>query len=187
MSDKDFGGSDDLSLPKGTHARADGKTHNAPCYEPRNPYMASSTSGDLTYLRLGLTRCAATVHKIITEVLAADPGTTFAKETRDLLIECCVEFITMISSEANEISEKEAKKTIGCEHITKALEDLGFNEYVEEVMEAASQFKQQQLVREKKTSKHKQNNVPEEELMRQQEELFRSATEKFNAVPQESM
>ncbi|KAG9558189.1 hypothetical protein KCU79_g9070, partial [Aureobasidium melanogenum] len=68
MSDKEFAGSDELTLPR------------------------------------------ATVQKIITEVLANDQGMSFAKETRDLLIECCVEFITMISSEANEIAEKDAKK-----------------------------------------------------------------------------
>lgn len=88
----------------------------------------------------------ATVQKIITEVLANDTGMSFAKETRDLLIECCVEFITMISSEANEIAEKDAKKTIACEHIVKALEDLGFNEYVPDLMEVAQQFKTQQAV-----------------------------------------
>lgn len=71
---------------------------------------------------------------------------SFAKESRDLLIECCVEFITMISSEANEIAEKDAKKTIACEHITKALEELGFAEYVPDLLEVAQQFKTQQVV-----------------------------------------
>jgi histone H3/H4 len=88
----------------------------------------------------------ATVQKIITEVLAGDAGMSFAKETRDLLIECCVEFITMISSEANEIAEKDAKKTIACEHIVKALEELGFTEYVPDLLEVAQQFKSQQAV-----------------------------------------
>lgn len=70
----------------------------------------------------------------------------FAKEARDLLIECCVEFITLISSEANEISEKEAKKTIACDHITKALEQLGFTDYVPAVLEAAAEHKEVQKV-----------------------------------------
>ena len=67
----------------------------------------------------------------------------FGKDARDLLIECCVEFITLISSEANEISEKESKKTIACEHITKALEQLGFGEYVHDIVEVASEHKEQ--------------------------------------------
>ena len=95
----------------------------------------------------------ATVQKIINEVLAspavqggnAQPM-TFAKETRDLLIECCCEFITMLSSEANEIAEKEAKKTIACEHVTKALEELGFGDYVPELQKVADQFKSSQAV-----------------------------------------
>lgn len=145
----------------------------------------------------------ATVQKIITEVLAGDAGMSFAKETRDLLIECCVEFITMISSEANEIAEKDAKKTIACEHIVKALEELGFNEYVPDLLEVAQSFKNQQAVsrmrmndmqkadcvcqqsREKKQSKMEQSGMSEEELLRQQEALFRSATEKFNSGPTE--
>ncbi|KAM3533672.1 hypothetical protein MY4038_003108 [Beauveria bassiana] len=102
MSDHEFGGNDDLSLPK------------------------------------------ATVQKIVTEILPPSAGVAFARESRDLLIECCVEFITLISSEANEISEKEAKKTIACDHITKALEQLGFSDYVPAVMEAAAEHKEVQ-------------------------------------------
>lgn len=71
---------------------------------------------------------------------------TFAKDARDLLIECCVEFITMLSTEANEIAEKDAKKTIACEHITKALQDLGFGDYVPEILSVADSFKTSQAV-----------------------------------------
>lgn len=88
----------------------------------------------------------ATVQKIVTEILPPSAGVAFAKEARDLLIECCVEFITLISSEANEISEKEAKKTIACDHITKALEQLGFADYVPAVLEAAAEHKEVQKV-----------------------------------------
>jgi histone H3/H4 len=92
-----------------------------------------------------LTACLgiATVQKIITEILPPSSGQTFAKDARDLLIECCVEFITLISSEANEISEKEAKKTIACEHVEKALTDLGFGEYVPDVLAVAEEHKEQ--------------------------------------------
>ena len=94
------------------------------------------------------------MQKIINEVLAAQSAAgegvgqtmSFAKETRDLLIECCVEFITMLSSEANDIAEKDAKKTIACEHITKALEELGFSEYVPELLTVADSFKTSQQV-----------------------------------------
>jgi len=87
------------------------------------------------------------VQKIVSEILPASTGLAFSKDARDLLIECCVEFITLISSEANEISEKEAKKTIACDHITRALEQLGFPEYVPAVLEAAAEAKEVQKVR----------------------------------------
>jgi hypothetical protein len=57
-----------------------------------------------------------------------------------------VEFITLVSSEANEISEKDSKKTIACDHINKALEQLGFGEYVPAVLDAAAEHKEVQKV-----------------------------------------
>lgn len=93
------------------------------------------------------TRYAATVQKIITEILPPSSGQTFAKDARDLLMECCVEFITLISSEANDISEKEAKKTIACEHVEKALRDLGFADYIPDVLAVAEEHKEALKVR----------------------------------------
>lgn len=58
-------------------------------------------------------------------------------------MECCVEFITLISSEANDISEKEAKKTIACEHVERALRDLGFGDYIQDVLAVAEEHKEQ--------------------------------------------
>ncbi|EFE37218.1 hypothetical protein TRV_08119 [Trichophyton verrucosum HKI 0517] len=123
----------------------------------------------------------ATVQKIITEILPPSSGQTFAKDARDLLIECCVEFITLISSEANEISEKEAKKTIACEHIERALTDLGFGDYVPDVLAIAEEHKEQLKTREKRTNKIDQSGMSHEELLRLQQELFRSAGEKYNS------
>ncbi|KAL1894610.1 hypothetical protein BROUX41_000921 [Berkeleyomyces rouxiae] len=117
----------------------------------------------------------ATVQKIVSEILPPSTGMSFAKETRDLLIECCVEFITLVSSEANEISEKEAKKTIACDHITKALEQLGFSDYVPAVLEAANEHKEVQKGREKKGSKLASSGLSMEELERLQAEQFAAA------------
>ncbi|KAL2038745.1 hypothetical protein N7G274_008503 [Stereocaulon virgatum] len=141
MSDREFGGTDDLSLPK------------------------------------------ATVQKIINEILASpdsEPSLAFGKDARDLLIDCCVEFITLISSEANDIAEKDSKKTIATEHIDKALRELGFPEYVREVLASAGEMKESLKTREKKTSKMDQSGLTQEELLEQQQALFRSATSKFN-------
>ncbi|EEP77687.1 hypothetical protein UREG_02536 [Uncinocarpus reesii 1704] len=123
----------------------------------------------------------ATVQKIITEILPPPSGQNFAKDARDLLIECCVEFITLISSEANEISEKEAKKTIACEHIEKALTDLGFGDYVPDVLAVAEEHKEHLKSREKRTNKIEQSGMSEEQLYQLQQELFRSAGEKYHA------
>ncbi|KAI2634922.1 histone-fold-containing protein [Hypomontagnella submonticulosa] len=136
MSDHEYGGSDDLSLPK------------------------------------------ATVQKIVSEILPASSGVSFSKEARDLLIECCVEFITLVSSEANEISEKEAKKTIACDHITKALETLGFGDYIPAVLEAAAQHKETQKVREKRSNKFEDSGMTLEQLAALQEEQFKAAAER---------
>lgn len=83
----------------------------------------------------------ATVSKIITEILQPSPGVAFTKDARDLLIACCVEFITLISFQANEIAENETKKTIATEHIDRALRELGFPEYVQEVLASAGEHK----------------------------------------------
>jgi histone H3/H4 len=90
-----------------------------------------------------LTRAdTATVQKIITEILPPSSGVTFGRDARDLLIECCVEFIRMLSSEANDISEKEARKTIATEHIEKALKELDFEEYIPDILAAVDEFKE---------------------------------------------
>ncbi|KAI8855040.1 histone-fold-containing protein [Chytridium lagenaria] len=116
---------------------------------------------------LGLPK--ATVAKLIQEMMPSDIAC--AKETRDLLSECCVEFIHLIASEANEACEKDAKKTIAGEHVLAALK------------EHAKQLKD----REKRSSKLEDSGIPEEELQRQQEELFARARQSFqtgSSVPQ---
>ncbi|KAF7433274.1 negative cofactor 2 transcription regulator complex subunit ncb2 [Pleurotus ostreatus] len=121
----------------------------------------------------------ATVTKMIAELLPDD--VTCAKETRDLVIECCVEFIHLISSEANEICEQESKKTIAPEHIISALKRLGFDKFTAEVEDVLKDHKQQQKDREKKVSKFEQSGKTEEELLAMQEELFAASRAKFQS------
>ncbi|KAJ1930593.1 negative cofactor 2 transcription regulator complex subunit ncb2, partial [Linderina pennispora] len=116
----------------------------------------------------------ATVYKLIGEMLPSD--ITCAKDTRDLLIDCCNEFIHLIASESNEICEKEAKKTIAAEHVLQALKELGFEKYVGEVQEAYEEHRvQQSKDRGRKSSKMKNHGMSEEELLRSQELLFAQA------------
>jgi len=118
-----------------------------------------------------------TVQKIIAEI--APPDLPFSKEVRDLIIDCCVEFIQLISTESNDIAEKESKKTIAGEHVIKALTDLGFEEYVEEISGIVLEHKEHQRTKERKQSKLEKSGFSEEELLRQQEELFGKARARF--------
>ncbi|KAJ2156180.1 negative cofactor 2 transcription regulator complex subunit ncb2 [Coemansia sp. RSA 552] len=121
----------------------------------------------------------ATVYKLIGEMLPGDIAC--AKDTRDLLLDCCNEFIHLIASESNEICEKEAKKTIAAEHVLAALRELGFEKYVTEVQEAYEEHRKQQTKdRSRKSTKLNQLGISEEELQRDQERLFENARKRFN-------
>jgi down-regulator of transcription 1 len=150
MSDKEFGGDTDLSLPK------------------------------------------ATVQKIISEVLAANPPAltqtssdkeghlTFTRPARDLLINCSLEFLRMLSSEANDISEKESKKTISIDHIETALTELGFSAYIPGCREVVGEWQETQKKRTGRGERMRdfggmKGKMTDEELAKMQEELLRGA------------
>eukprot|EP00899_Mesostigma_viride_P014713 jgi/Mesvir1/23242/Mv09243-RA.1 len=124
----------------------------------------------------------ATMSKIIREMVPAD--IRIANDTRDLLIECCVEFINLVSSEANEVCSKEEKRTIAPEHVLKALQELGFHEYVEEVSHAfeAHKAEAQEFPRlHSRGFKHKQAALTEEEAIAAQQRMFAEARMRMNA------
>lgn len=154
MSDKEFSSTEDLSLPK------------------------------------------ATVQKIITEVLAQlaapqsnstttkeptdrDSHQSMTKPARELLISCALEFLRMLSSEANEISERESKKTISMEHIETALTDLGFPDYIPGCREVVEEWKETQKKRIDRGERMKgfggAKDLGEDELLRMQQELLGQA------------
>lgn len=124
----------------------------------------------------------ATVSKMISELLPNE--VTCSKETRDLIIECCVEFIHLISSEANEICEQESKKTIAPDHIITALKKLGFEDFTTEVEDVLKDHKKLVKDREKKVSKLEQSGLTEEELLAQQEALFAASRKRYEASQQ---
>ncbi|KAL3896413.1 MAG: hypothetical protein SGCHY_004089 [Lobulomycetales sp.] len=114
----------------------------------------------------------ATIAKIISELLPED--LSIARDTRDLISDCCVEFIHLVSSEANEISEKESKKTISGDHVVSALKSLGFDGFIDEINATLSEHGQQE--KERQTRKKKADpGISVEEQMRLQEELFANA------------
>lgn len=122
----------------------------------------------------------ATIQKLIQESLPKD--LSCAKETRDLFIDCCVEFVHLISSEANEACERESKKTIAPDHVVKALVDLGFQKYTQDVMDVLNDHRQHQKERERKASRFELSGMTEEELQRQQEQLFAASKARFDAA-----
>jgi down-regulator of transcription 1 len=81
----------------------------------------------------------ATVNKFANE-LASSLEVKLAMDTRELVAECCSEFVQLLSSEANEICEKDAKKTITPEHVLRALKQLGFERYHKEVAGELAEF-----------------------------------------------
>lgn len=61
-----------------------------------------------------LTLPRASINKMIKELV---PSVRIANEARELVLNCCTEFIHLLSSEANEICNQLNKKTINAEHV----------------------------------------------------------------------
>ncbi|CAI5638998.1 unnamed protein product [Oreochromis niloticus] len=131
--------------------------------------MASSSGNDDD-----LTIPRAAINKMIKETL---PNVRVANDARELVVNCCTEFIHLISSEANEICNKSDKKTISPEHVINALESLGFASYITEVKDVLQECKTVALKRRKASSRLENLGIPEEELLRQQQELFAKQAE----------
>lgn len=61
-----------------------------------------------------LTIPRAAMNKMIKEIV---PSVRVANEARELILNCCSEFIHLLASEANDICTQQQKKTINAEHI----------------------------------------------------------------------
>merc|ERR1711994_454324 len=81
-----------------------------------------------------LTIPRAAMNKMIKELL---PNIRVANEARELVLNCCTEFIHLISSESNEICNGQQKKTISAEHVLAALEKLGFGDFKKDAEEVS--------------------------------------------------
>uniref|UniRef100_A0A0D3GZR7 Transcription factor CBF/NF-Y/archaeal histone domain-containing protein n=1 Tax=Oryza barthii TaxID=65489 RepID=A0A0D3GZR7_9ORYZ len=93
-----------------------------------------------------------------------------ARDAQDLLVECCVEFINLLSSESNEVCSREDKKTIAPEHVLRALQDLGFREYIEEV-QAAYEHHKHDTLDSPKASKFTGVEMTEEQAVAEQQRM----------------
>ncbi|ESQ31862.1 hypothetical protein EUTSA_v10005056mg [Eutrema salsugineum] len=127
----------------------------------------------------------ATMTKIIKEMLP--PDVRVARDAQDLLIECCVEFINLVSSESNDVCNKEDKRTIAPEHVLKALQVLGFGEYIEEVYAAYEQHKYETMDTQRSVKWNSGAQMTEEEAAAEQQRMFAEARARMNGgvpVPQ---
>lgn len=119
----------------------------------------------------------ATVNKFANEI-ASSLEVRLTADTRDLVVSCCTEFVQLLSSEANEICEKEGRKTITPEHVLRALRALGMERFVKEVEEEYERAKREEKSKPRGSGKRgasKKSEVDTEELLRQQEALFAMA------------
>ncbi|KAH8375726.1 hypothetical protein KR093_003142 [Drosophila rubida] len=121
-----------------------------------------------------LTLPRASINKIIKELV---PTVRVANESRELILNCCSEFIHLISSEANEVCNQRSKKTINAEHVLEALDRLGFRDYKQEAEAVLHDCKEVAAKRRRQSTRLENLGIPEEELLRQQQELFAKARE----------
>ncbi|XP_076436182.1 protein Dr1-like [Babylonia areolata] len=114
----------------------------------------------------------AALNKMIKELI---PRIRVANDARELILNCCKEFIHLVSTEANDICVKQQKKTISPEHILEALESLGFGDYKDEAKAVLQEAKAVAAKKRRGSTRLENLGIPEEELLRQQQELFEKA------------
>ncbi|XP_050535936.1 protein Dr1 [Daktulosphaira vitifoliae] len=126
-----------------------------------------------------LTLPRASVNKMIKDAL---PNMRVANDVREMIMSCCTEFIHLVSSEANQVCMSQQKKTINAEHLLTALDHLGFGDYREQAEEVVKDCKSK---RRRQSTRLENLGIPEEELYRQQQELFAKAREEQMAQEQQ--
>ncbi|CAL4099434.1 unnamed protein product, partial [Meganyctiphanes norvegica] len=129
-----------------------------------------------------LTIPRAAMNKMIKELL---PNVRVANDARELILNCCTEFIHLLSSEANEICNQQQKKTINADHILVSLDKLGFGDYRADAESVLKDCKAMAAKKRRKCTRLENLGIPEEELLRQQQELFAKAREEQMKIEQQ--
>ncbi|KAF9764115.1 Negative cofactor 2 complex subunit beta [Nosema granulosis] len=101
------------------------------------------------------------------------------KESREVFMSSCLEFLKIICVESTKICEKEKKKTISFEHFLNALEENGFGEYVEDCRATHVEYEKYLKNKPSKINKFKDSGLSLDELHNQQLELFKNAKKEF--------
>eukprot|EP01135_Chromosphaera_perkinsii_P001274 Nk52_evm1s164 gene=Nk52_evmTU1s164 len=126
----------------------------------------------------------ATVFKLLKEM--CPDGLRLANDSRELLLDCCTEFIHLIASECNEAVAQTAKKTIGPEHVLMAIENLGFTDYVEEVKATLDEHKEQAKSHKQQQMHRINSGMSEAEMIKAQQELFAKARANYNPLTEDN-
>ncbi|CAD7699615.1 unnamed protein product [Ostreobium quekettii] len=114
------------------------------------------------------------------------PELRLAGDATDMLIECCTEFVSLVSSESNEVSTEEKRNTIYPEHVIRALRALGFQEFVPDVTAAWEHWKQGNKCGQRnggKKSAADAAGLTEEEQIELQQQLFAAARARSFQLP----
>jgi len=147
------------------HHRKGIPRHSGDISSSSNPASVDRDDDELSIPR-------AALNKMIKELV---PNVRVATDARELILACCTEFIHVLSSEANDICELQQKKTISPEHILTALDNLGFSCYKDEAQTVLQEAKAIAAKKRRASTKLEHLGIPEEELLRQQQELFAKA------------
>jgi len=129
-----------------------------------------------------LTIPRAAVNKYIKEIC---PNARLGLDTRELLLQSCTEFIHVITTEAHNVCNQTQKKTITASHILAAMKNLGFDDYVAEAETVLIDCKALAAKKRRKCSRLENLGIPEEDLLRQQQELFAKARQEMEAANQQ--
>jgi histone H3/H4 len=117
----------------------------------------------------------STLLKLARELLPAD--VKVATDTQELIVKCSNEFVQLLATQANEVSEGANKKTLTPEHVVTALQQLGFDDFVAEVEAYWQQFKEdaQGAPKISKKTKAETQGLSEAEQIAMQDRMFAEA------------
>lgn len=109
----------------------------------------------------------------------------FNETVKSFIMKCALEFIHLISLDANEVCELEKKKTITCEHILKSLKNLGFEDFINKCEKYYKLTLNKNKKKTIKIDKLKASGLTKEEYEKQQLELFANAKLKYQQEEEE--
>ncbi|KAG9508731.1 Protein Dr1 [Fragariocoptes setiger] len=111
----------------------------------------------------------ASINKFMKEVI---PDVRVSNETREVILQCCNEFIHIVTRQANSICDEQQKKTLSSEHVLSVFDQFGWSEY-----KAAAELVENDCKEKKRrqSTKLEHSGIPEEVLLKQQQELINQA------------